>query len=230
MRNGVEAPAQLAAMHVKGADIAGGGGRSFGGAEIHDDHVAPDGAGRGERQADRVHVTIQPGAQINATRFAKIGQRFSGGRIQRIQISAGRREQPPLVSLAPQGQAALRPTRLDPGMEAPLQFSRRPVQRDGVQAGGIGIDDAAHRQGMGLGIAHLGHVEAPGLFQLAHIGAGDLRQAGKAPPALAAIQRPITLGGGALAECRPGEGQQTQPKRPVLLVVCHGVRNNPARA
>ena len=41
-------------------------------------------------------------------------------------------------------------------------------------------------------------------------GAGDLRQAGKAPPALAAIQRPIL----ALAECGHGGGQQARGQRP----------------
>ena len=180
---------------VKGADVAGCGGRAFGGTKAHNDHVPPHHARRGQRHADFVRIAVQPLAQVDAPIAAEIGQRLSGCGIQGKEIVAGTGEQPPLVPVAPHRQAALRAARPYPGVETPEQLPRRAIQRNRVQRRCIAIDHAIDRQRMGLGIACFRHVEAPGLPKLADIGTGDLRQCGKTPPAFAAINRPVLVAG-----------------------------------
>ena len=111
MRNGVEHPALLAGVHVKGADVAGRGRRAFRGAKAHHDHVAPDQAGPGQRHADLGGIAVQPFAQVDAPAVTKAGQRLSGSRVERIEITAGIGEQPPLAAVCPtwRGHAAARP-------------------------------------------------------------------------------------------------------------------------
>ena len=135
MRDGVKHPAQLACAHIKGANIARRGGRALGGAKAHDDHVAPDGARRGQRHTDLVGIAAQPGAKIDAAVLAETGYRLSRCRVQGIEITAGIGEQPPFLAVAPIGQAALWPARLYAGMKPPFEFSAGAVQCDCVQDG-----------------------------------------------------------------------------------------------
>ena len=64
-------PAQLAGVHVVGADIAGRRGMRLRVAAAHDDQVLVDDAGRGERDGLRLVVAAQILAQIDAAVFAE---------------------------------------------------------------------------------------------------------------------------------------------------------------
>ena len=122
MRDGVKRPAQPAAMHVKGADVA----RRAGAASAVRKPMmimSADHAGRGQRHM-KLPFAVQPGAQVDTAVLAEDGNRLSRGRVQGIEIIPRRSEQALFVAIAPPGQAALRAARLHPGMESPLAVFR----------------------------------------------------------------------------------------------------------
>ena len=84
MRNGVERPAHFAGAHVEGADIAGRRGQRLGISPAGDEHVFINHDGAGQRN-ERIGIfSAQIVAEIDAAVCAKARDRFSRGRVQRI--------------------------------------------------------------------------------------------------------------------------------------------------
>ena len=100
MRNGVEAPAELAGAHVVGAYVARRGGQSLGRPPADDQHVLIDDARGGQHHRLLRRIASEIAAQIDAAVAAEGRDRLAGSRVQRVDVAARRGEDSPVVASA----------------------------------------------------------------------------------------------------------------------------------
>jgi hypothetical protein len=214
--DGVEDPGDGAGADVEGADVAGGGGQGFVGAEAEDVEVLVDHAGGGGGHGEVFAVVAQAEGEVHFAARAETLDGLAGGGIQRVEVGAGREEDAPFGAVGPPGEAAthgLLPIRRG---EGPLLRARGRIQREDLHPGRHAIEHATDNEGVALDLAQLRGVAAlagigPGHFKLGGVFRRDLGEGRVVGAVLAAeIGGPVgVLRGGAQGAQREQTGTHT---------------------
>ena len=204
IRDGVEAPAQSAGVHVEGADVAGRRRMRLRIAPADDDQVFIDNAGRGQRDGLFAVVAAQIFPEIDAAVFSKALDRTATCGIERIEKICDTGEEPAFRSIAPPSEAANRLGAAHSRIELPAHRSCRRIERDDLLRGCVGIECASDDQRARLQAnAFFVRIVGPRNAQPADIGAVDLCQRRVViVRLLAAVDRPIACLGRGLRAMR----------------------------
>ena len=193
LRNRVEDPAQLAAVHVEGADVAGRSGKRLRHRAAHDQQIFEDDAGRAGAHAQRVRRLVEPLAQVDAAAGAERGDRRARPLVERPEKAPVAHEHAvPVHRDAPMPEPGSG-RRTAARVELPDLASGLRVDRDHLQRRRRGIEHAVDDDRVAL---HLGALEGvvrvvgPGDLERRDVVPIDLRERGVADVVDAAVDRP----------------------------------------
>ena len=225
----VEAPLLLAGAHVVGAHVARRNARLL---RRHVEDPRADDVGVADRDPGRAGADVaqpEPGASevverhVDEALLAEVGIGLPGLEVDRDQqLAGGGEEDALLLAVGPvldspriRVRGSRRLVRL--GVEHPELFAGRGVERRELPQRGHHVDPAAdHERRAGEGArlvphAVVGGLPAPGHLELREVLAVDVRQRRVAAEGVvAAVMRPLDVGGAGLAE---GDGRQRRGRQ-----------------
>ena len=193
----MEAPAQLAGVHVVRADVAVHRRFGLGGAQAQNNQVFVDGTRCGQRNDAGGRLVAKILAQVDAAVVAEALDGLPRAWVQRPQRIERVCEEHLVCAIRPEGEATVGLAGVDAAVEAPELLASGRVQRDDLLAGRVSEQGVSYDERVRLEPGGLASVPRPCGAQLGYVGAVDLRQWRVALPGLAAaVDRPVHVAPG----------------------------------